>query len=172
MDWKTVLGTIAPTAATLLGGPLAGLAVDALGKALGMEQPTVETVKAALTTGQLTGDQIVAVKQAEQALVLRMRELDIEADRLEMQDRDSARVREASVKDTVNAWLAAVIVGSFVLMVFGTLLGWTKAETVLAGTLIGYLSAKAEQVLAYYFGSTKGSAQKTKLLAEQGKDTA
>ena len=41
-----------------------------------------------------------------------------------------------------------------------------QVDSVLAGTLVGYLSAKAEQVLAYYFGSTKGSADKTALLAD------
>jgi hypothetical protein len=34
------------------------------------------------------------------------------------------------------------------------------------GTLIGYLSAKSEQILAYYFGSSKSSDHKTELLAK------
>ena len=52
-------------------------------------------------------------------------------------------------------------------MIAGVVLaGYAKAETVLAGTIIGYVSAKCEQVLAYYFGSTKGSARKTELLAK------
>ena len=35
MDWKSIIGVVAPTLATALGGPLAGLAVETLGKALG-----------------------------------------------------------------------------------------------------------------------------------------
>lgn len=168
IDWKSAIGAIAPTAATLLSGPLAGLAVDALGKALGMDSPTVDKVKDALTNGQLSGDQIVALKTAEQALLVRMRELDIRVDELEMNDRDSARKREASVGDKTNRNLAYIVVGAFIALIGSILLGYAKADSVLAGTLVGYLSAKAEQVLAYYFGSTKGSADKTKLLAEAG----
>ena len=37
---------------------------------------------------------------------------------------------------------------------------------VLAGTLVGHLSAKCEQVLAYYFGSSRSSDRKTELLAQ------
>jgi len=37
---------------------------------------------------------------------------------------------------------------------------------VMAGTLIGYLSAKADQVLSFFFGSTAGSQRKTELLSK------
>lgn len=83
----------------------------------------------------------------------------------EFKDRDSAREREIGVKDSTNKILAFVIVGAFVCLVASTLLGYAKVESALAGTLVGYLSAKCEQVLAYYFGSSRGSAQKTELLA-------
>jgi|GEM_PF-4281121 len=33
-------------------------------------------------------------------------------------------------------------------------------------TLIGYVSAKAEQVVSYYFGSSAGSSRKDALLAQ------
>lgn len=84
---------------------------------------------------------------------------------LAVQDRDSARSREIGVRDHTNKILAFVIVGAFVCLVASTLLGYAKVESALAGTLVGYLSAKAEQVLNYYFGSSAGSAQKTELLA-------
>lgn len=77
----------------------------------------------------------------------------------------SARDREASVRDNTNRVLAYTIVGAFVGMVGTALLGYAKVDNVMAGTLVGYLSAKCEQVLAYYFGSTAGSARKTELLA-------
>lgn len=166
MDWKSVLKTIAPTAATVLGGPLAGLAVEAIGKALGLEEPTLRKVQDALTQGQLTGEQIIALKTAEQALVVKLRELDIRAEEIEQADRASARTRESTVKDNTNKFLAYLVVGSFVGLVVSVLFGGAQVDTVLAGTLVGYLSAKAEQVLAYYFGSTKGSADKTAMLAE------
>ena len=162
MDW---LKTIAPTVATALGGPLAGLAVDALGKAFGWEESTTEKVQELLASGQLNADQIAAIKVAEMDLIKHERELGFKFDELLIKDRDSARQREAAVKDNTNKVLAYVVVGAFIAMVASILMGWSKAESVMAGTLVGYLSAKAEQVLAYYFGSTKGSADKTALIA-------
>lgn len=166
MDWKSVIGAIAPTIATALGGPLAGLAVESLGKAFGMDQPTVKKVQDALTQGQLTGDQIVQIKQAELALQTKMKELDISEEQLYASDRDSARKREEVVQDKTNRNLAYVIVCAFLALVASTLLGYAKVDSVLAGTLVGYLSAKCEQVLAYYFGSSKSSDRKTELLAQ------
>ena len=162
----TWLKNLAPTVATALGGPLAGLAVEAVGSAFGWKDATKEQVTEALTAGRLTSEQIVALKQAEMSMVERERELGFKFAELDMKDRDSARAREIAVKDNTNKILAYTVVGSFVALVAGTLLGWAQVDTALAGTLVGYLSAKAEQVLAYYFGSTKGSADKTALLAK------
>lgn len=165
MDW---LKAIAPTVATALGGPLAGIAVSALGSALGMSDATKDKITEALQSGQLSSEHIAAIKQAEMQLKAHEQELGFKFAELEIRDRDSARQREMAVKDGTNKILAYTVVGSFIAMVGATLMGYAKIDSVLAGTLVGYLSAKAEQVLAYYFGSTKGSADKTKLLAQAG----
>jgi hypothetical protein len=166
MDWKAAIGAIAPTVATALGGPLAGLAVDAVGSAFGWTDATKEKVEEAFSKGQMTGEQILALKQAEIALVAQEKELGFKFAELEFRDRDSARQREVGTQDATNKILAYAVVGGFLAVVGGTLAGWAKVDSVLAGSLIGYLSAKAEQVLAYYFGSTAGSAEKSKLLAQ------
>lgn len=165
MDW---LKTIAPTLATALGGPLAGLAVEAVGKAFGWEEATLEKVSDALSHGQLSGEQVAQLKLAEIELIKQERELGFKFAELENRDRDSARQREMVVKDNTNKVLAYTVVGAFVALVAGTLLGWAKVDSALAGTLVGYLSAKAEQVLAYYFGSTRTSAEKTAMIARAG----
>lgn len=165
MEW---LKNIAPTLATALGGPLAGVAVDAIGAALGWQDATKEKVVEALSHGQLSGDQVLALKQAELDLKAKEQELGFKFAELDIRDRDSARQREMAVKDNTNTILAFTVVGAFVALVAGTMLGWAKVDSALAGTLVGYLSAKAEQVLAYYFGSTKGSSEKTRLLAHAG----
>lgn len=163
MDW---LKTLAPTLATALVGPLGGLAVQVLGKMAGWEGATIESVQETLTSGQLTGDQVASIKQAELALKEQEQELGFRFEELVFKDRDSARQREMAVKDNTNKVLAYTVVGAFIAMVGASLLGWAKVDSALAGTLVGYLSAKAEQVLAYYFGSTKGSAEKTALIAK------
>jgi len=66
----------------------------------------------------------------------------------------------------LHALAVVYLSAGLVNLVGATLLGAAKVDGALAGTLVGYLSAKAEQVLAYYFGSTAGSARKTELLAQ------
>lgn len=166
MDW---LKTIAPTLATALGGPLAGLAVEAVGSAFGWTDATKDKVQDVLSKGQMSGEQIVQLKQAEMAMIEKERELGFKFAELDFKDRDSARQREMSVKDNTNKMLAYAVVGAFLALVGSTMLGFAKVDSALAGTLVGYLSAKAEQVLAYYFGSTKGSAEKTAMIARGGK---
>lgn len=157
MTWLT---KIAPTVATALAGPLGGVAVAALGKALGWDDATPEKVSAMLESGNLNGEQVAAIRQAELALKQHESDNGFKFAELEIRDRDSARQREMAVKDSTNQVLAFTIVGAFIAMVAATLLGYAKVESVLAGTLVGYLSAKAEQVLAYYFGSSRGSQAK------------
>lgn len=60
--------------------------------------------------------------------------------------------------------LALMIVVTFLLTVGMTLFGLTKIDSVLTGTLMGYLSAKCEQVISFYFGSSAGSQRKDELL--------
>ena len=59
MDW---LKTIAPTIATALGGPLAGLAIEAVSKAIGIDPKDVQST---ISEGKLSADQIMLLKQAE-----------------------------------------------------------------------------------------------------------
>jgi hypothetical protein len=164
-DLVSILKSLAPTAATLIAGPLGGLAVTAIGEALGMSEPTRQKIEDALTSGQLTGEQVVAIRTAEQSLKVRLRELDIRVEELEVQDRASAREMQVKTGSRVTPGLALLVVAGFMIMAAGILFGGVKAESVIAGTVIGYLSAKCEQVLSYYFGSSRGSDDKSGMLA-------
>lgn len=168
MDWKQIIGTVAPWIASALTGPLGGMAVGAAADALGLSEKTESALKAAIQG--VTPEQMMALKNADQAFELKMQELGFtHIERLEelaAQDRASAREREAKVADHTNRNLAYAVLAAFIAMATVTLMGWAKAESVLAGTIIGYLSAKAEQVLSYYFGSTAGSVKKSELLAQ------
>lgn len=176
MDW---LKTLAPTVASALLGPLGGIAVEILGPALGISDATTEKVTQALSSGQLSGEQIAAIKQAElalqskeQELGFRFAELEVKREEIAASDRDSARKREMTVRDNTPRNLAYILVGAFIATVGATLAGWSKVDSVLAGTLIGYLSAKAEQAIAYFLGSTKGSADKTATITEMARKTS
>lgn len=173
MDLLKIVGAVAPTIATAIGGPLGGMAMQAVASALGLPGDSSEKdVEKAMASA--TPDQLLLLKQADNDFAIRMKELDIDLERISAGDRDSARKREAQVKDWMPRILAGVIVCGFMATVFLVLLGWVEgmkdplmATTV--GTLIGFVSAKAEQVIAYYFGSSSSSQAKTQLLAEKGK---
>lgn len=171
IDVKKIIGTAAPWLATALGGPLAGQAVSAIASAMGLKSDAkIDDIQKALAAGQLTGDQLVAMKQAElqfqqamtQAGFQQVKDLESIAE----QDRDSARKREMTVQDWTPRVLAYLIVGGFMAMAYAVLFRKTAVDSALAGTVIGYLSAKAEQVASYYFGSSQGSDRKTELLAQ------
>lgn len=170
-EWKSVLGAVAPTAATLLGGPLAGLAVEAVGKALGMSDATAHKVKEALATGMLTGEQIAALKQAEMALSAKMKELDIDLERIHADDRNSARRREAEVKDRIPGILAVGVTCGF----FGVLSYLLQHQLPESGrdallVMLGALGGAWGSVVAYYFGSSSGSSAKNNLISQLSRE--
>jgi len=169
MDLLKIVGAVAPTLATAIGGPLGGMAMKVVADVLGLPADSSEKdVSKAMAAA--TPDQLLALKQADQDFAVRMRELDIDLEKIAASDRDSARRREAQVRDWMPRVLAFVVVAGFMATVFLVLLGYVDgmkdplmATTV--GTLIGFVSAKCEQVVAYYFGSSSSSQQKTQLLA-------
>jgi len=169
MDLLKIVGAVAPSIATAIGGPLGGMAMKVVADALGLPSDSSDKdVTKALAAA--TPDQLLKLKQADQDFAVRMRELDIDLEKIAAGDRDSARRREAQVRDWMPRVLAFVVVAGFMATVFLVLLGLVDgmkdplmATTV--GTLIGFVSAKAEQVIAYYFGSSSSSQQKTQLLA-------
>lgn len=163
-DLKKIIGTVAPALAGALGGPLANSAVSMLsqvilGKTGGTEQELAEVL-----AGGMKPETLLAIKQAEQNFKIEMRRMDTEDYKTEVTDRDSARNREVSLRDKITPTLAIMIIGGFLGMSMGVLFGKLGAESTLAGTVIGYLSAKAEQVASYYFGSSSGSARKTAVI--------
>jgi len=168
MDWKDLGEEVAKIGLPLLGAVLpipGGAAIGtALASAIGSGKP--EDILTALTAN---ADAVLKAKQFEEThreTMLQM-QLKYETDMYaaEVEDRASARVMQSDTKAFTVPALAFVIVGAFIAMVVGTLLGFAKVDSVLAGTLVGYLSAKCEQVIAFYFGSSNGSQAKDALLA-------
>jgi len=112
---KTVgplLGQVAPTLATAMGGPLAGLAVKTLSNVLlGHEDGDQEAVATALQNA--TPQQLADVKKIDADFKVRMKELEIDLERISAGDRDSARKREMEIKDHMPKVLAAGITVGF-----------------------------------------------------------
>jgi len=160
MEW---LKTIAPTIATALGGPLAGMAVSAVAKAIGCEPDEVQGI---ISSNKLTAEQVASIQLAELELKKQAQSMNLDFAKLTVEDRKSARDMQIATKSMLVPSLAILIVSAFIGVVIATLGGFAVVDSVLAGTLIGYLSAKAEQVVNFYFGSSAGSKEKTDLLAK------
>lgn len=167
-DLLNLVRTVAPSIASAVGGPLAGMATRAISEAL-LGKPDGTEHELAEAAAKATPEQLLALKNAEQEFAVRMRELDIDLERIAGADRNSAREREVKTGDWMPRVLAFIVVGGFMFTVFLVLMGYVDgmkdplmATTV--GTLIGFVSAKCEQVVAYYFGSSAGSKAKDELI--------
>ena len=172
-DWKATLGVVAPTIATALGGPFAGMAANAVIGALGLS-PDAGDKDIAVAMASATPDQLLALKKADQDFTLGLKKLDVDLEKIASDDRDSARKREGEVKDWAPRILAATIIVGFLSTVFMVLSGCVEGlkdpmTATLTGTLIGYVSAKADQVVSYYFGSSARSAAKDTTIANLSK---
>jgi len=158
---KSVLATVAPLLGTALGGPFGGLAGSLLSKALGTNDP--KAMEAAITSTD--PDILLKLKQADNDFQAQMKTLEISEEKLSFDDIANARAREMAVKDTTPRNLAYLIIGFTGLAIAATLAGWTKVDSALAGTLIGYLVAECRSTLTYYFGSSQSSQNKDATIA-------
>lgn len=156
------LAEIAPTLLGYFKGDKAGEAA----------QKAVDIAK------QVTGrddavDALAALKSSPEKVIEFQRliaESAIEFERIAADDRKSARDREVSAKDSwTPRVLATAVVGGFFWVIWMVLSGRVRDLTDptmvgLVGMLIGYASAKADQVVSYYFGSSAGSERKNVLI--------
>jgi len=174
------VASAAPLLGSLLGGPVgAGVTAAAalVAHALGTPPGDAAAAAAALASDPDAALKLARVESAERLQLARLaaaqeeHRLASETHELEIaaQDRDSARRREEAVRDSTTRVLAYAIVGGFLAMCGAVLLGWAKVDSVMVGTLVGYLSAKAEQVASYYFGSSASSRAKDSAIADLAK---
>jgi hypothetical protein len=160
MDW---LKQIAPTIATALGGPLAGMAVSAISKAVGVDEDKVQDM---ISSNKLNADQVAQLKMAEIELAKQAQELGLNFEKLAVEDRKSAREMQATTRSKMPPILAsAVTVGFFgiVVMMFFNQINSNNPAILM---MLGSLGTAWTGIIAYYFGSSAGSQAKTDLLTK------
>lgn len=186
MDWKKLIGGLAPTLGAALLGPMGGAAVKVIAdQVLGTPDASEAEVAAAMVQG-LSPEQVVALRDADNAFKLRLRDQDIDVLKLNQAGElayveDVGKARTAHAGDKGVFWLGiavlvtfAVLMGVVLLGCFYMLTGTLKADPAVAamvagmiGTVVGYVAANAQQVTSYFFGSSRGSSDKTAMLASQ-----
>jgi hypothetical protein len=162
------------SAAASLGGPLGTMAATLVGKAIGADKapaPNVDSISNAIATALADPAQRAALIQAEQQFQAQMAELGYkDAEELaatDASDRANARLREETLKDKIPAILAILVTLGF----FGVLAFMLFRQVPPTGhdallLMLGALGSAWTSLVAYYFGSSAGSAAKTQLLAQ------
>ena len=201
MDWgnvANVLETLAPTIATALGTPVLGGAVAALEAVFGLTPSgSMDDRKDAITTAVAgaSPEQLAAIRKADQDYAARMAEAgfkDKEAlAQLAFQETalyvdDTENARKANAANDKVFWLGVVVLATFAAVMGLSLAGAYELMTGrlpvenaaivgmvsgFVGTIIGYVSANAQQVVSFFFGSSKGSETKSDAMADAFKTT-
>lgn len=173
-DALHVLGSLAPTVATAIGGPFAGMAVNALENALGdkVTGSTPADRQKSIENAILGGDPatLLKVRESENALTEKMAELGVQKDQLVIGDKASARQREEVVKD----WTPAVLVYLTTVGFFGSLAALfhftvPPDSKPLVYSLLGSLGTVWITQMSYYFGTSTTEERKSAALTEIAK---
>jgi GH24 family phage-related lysozyme (muramidase) len=197
MNWNDALGVVeklAPTIASVVGGPLTGGAISMLENVFGLT-PAVGaplTDRQAAVAGAISGatpEQLLAMKKADQDYAAKMAELGFknQADLAALVvNEEQTYVADTADARRVNAGKTQVFyLACAVLMIFGLVTAlslWGAYELLTGGlpikdasvigmvagflgTIIGYTAANAQQVVGFFFGSSKGSERKSEQMA-------
>lgn len=166
-DWKEIVRNVAPGLAAAFGTPLAGAAVKIIAdQVLGKPGATEGEVIEALSTGSLTGDQIVALKAAESSLAVEMAKVDAAREAAGIEDTKSARQQtvELARAGSSIAWGAPVvstlIVAGFFFCIYRLFIvpaDLPNNAFQLLNVMFGGLSIAFGQVCNYWLGSSAGS---------------
>ena len=182
MDWGSIgklIGVAAPIVGTALGGP-AGAAVGSMvAGLLGVED---------------TPDAVASAIKADPNIVVKLKELEVEAHRLELEATDKARLAEleavrmqladvtnarnrqveherATGKSDINLYvLAWVVVFGFFVLVGMTMFVKIEDSTGAVFMLFGTMATGFGMVLQYFFGSSASSSKKTTDLVNIARD--
>jgi hypothetical protein len=121
-----------------------------------------------ISNNKLTADQIAQVKIAEIELQKQAQELGLNFEKLEVEDRKSAREMQATTRSLMPPILAGTVtLGFFGIMVM-MFIGKVDSANPAILMMLGSLGTAWTGIIAYYFGSSAGSQAKTDLLSKAG----
>ncbi|MBA7559897.1 hypothetical protein ES708_01515 [subsurface metagenome] len=176
MDWKNVASMVtkaAPMLGTLVGGPVggaAGTAIKLIAGALGVEE-TPDAIEAELRANP---DALLKLKEIEMNSKVELERLFLEQEIARLADVSDARGRQiehekATGKADTNLYVLAwtVVAGFFGLMAMLCFKTLPADSNGVIFMLFGALATGFGQVLQYFFGSSKSSAEKTNLMARR-----
>ena len=145
-----IIGAVAPTLGTALGGPMGGMAAKMISEVLGVPNNS-KSINQAMAVA--TPEQMLQLKQAEQAFEVQMKELEVDVFSLEVQDKQDARGKFS--KDWTARIMGIAVVGGFMGYIFlVTLQPPEQNSEALINLVLGYLGGLASAVISFYFGAS------------------
>ena len=162
-DW---LKTLAPLLGTALGGPLGGAAASLIADKLGIENKTIEAVSEVLNSGKMSPDQIAQIKLAEIDFKKFLETNKIKMEEIAAADRNSARDLLKTTRSYVPATLTFVITAGYFVTLIGMMTKYfTVSDSQVMLIMLGQLGTAWGVAIAFWFGTTAGSKDKTDILA-------
>ena len=165
MNWQDILKTVAPTVASALLGPMGGIAVAAIGSAIGIDAPTQDKIAKAFTAGQLTPEVMEKIKLLELDYQNQEKERGFKYAELAFKDVGSARQMQIATQSKMPAVLTVMVtVGFFGILSLLFFHPELKGNEIVM-VMVGQLSAVWAGCVAFYTGTTYSSANKNAILA-------
>lgn len=169
-DWKKIVGTVAPAVASAFGTPAMGVAVAALSQVIfGRTDADAADVARSIADGQLTGDQLVAIRQADNDFKIKMGQMGLDLQKLEadteqayLKDVQDARARQVATRDfmpQIIFFLFLAIYVAEVAMFFYGQMPTDEYVRALMTRAFGTVEAGVVGAVAYFIGSSRGSKQ-------------
>ena len=163
MDWKGLVGKVAPMLGTALGGPFGGMAGQFLAEKLGVDPDELEE-----TVTKASPETMLLIKQSDNDFKVKMEELGIKKTELAMQDRADARelAKATSILPQIILSVIYTIAYAVVLWAYITNKVQVAADAKTQFTMVlSILTAAQMQILNFWFGSSSGSKEKDKVAA-------
>lgn len=151
MKWnaiKGLVGAVAPTIGSAIGGPVGAGAGKILAQVLGVPAEP-QAVQKALS--EATPEQLAEIKKADIAYKTRLAELEVDIFELETADIQDAR-KNADWTPKVLALLAFLFFGGYVTLV--TVQPPDANSEAVINLVLGYLGGVVSAVVSFYFGAS------------------
>ena len=147
---KNLIGAVAPTIGTALGGPMGTMAANMVADALGCD-PEPKKIEKAVQAA--TPEQLAELKKIDSDFEVKMKELDVDLYALETKDIQDARGKFS--KDWTARIIGVTVVGGFMGYIFLVTLMPPEANSeALINLVLGYLGGLASVIISFYFGAS------------------
>ena len=151
--FKNLIGAVAPTIGTALGGPMGGMAAKMLSETLGVPNNQKSIEKAMQTASP---EELAKIKKAELEFEAEMKKLEVDVFALEAQEKQDAR--KTFSKDWTARIIGVAVIGGFLGYIFlVTLQPPEQNSEALINLVLGYLGGLASAIISFYFGASNSS---------------